>query len=200
KRTAIWRPPGSAPNREPQKTHREEGAVRDTDTAYFAGDPTYFRIGATWYHFAEEGRDANGGGWSHRREADVTHSYLAGRSRRGRSSRGAGRGVARPAQRAGGAEPRRETRCTGRDTTAGRPPGGGAGHERARPPHPAARQSAADHDATRCTDADIRCGTHRARRSRRHCRPRPAGRQGRAARWRQGDRPVARRPKRRVGG
>src|SRR5215475_969542 len=151
KRTATSRPPGSTPNREPQKTHREEGAVRDTDTACFAGDPTYFRIGVTWYHFAEEGRDANGGGWSHRREADVTHSYLAGGSRRGRSGRGAGRGVARPAQRAGGAEPRRQACCIGRHTT-----GGCAGPAAGRYTDTAARQSAADHDATRCTDADIR--------------------------------------------
>src|SRR5215472_9885477 len=157
KRTATSRPPGSTPNREPQKTHREEGAVRDTDTAYFAGDPTYFRIGATWYHFAEEGRDANGGGWSHRREADVTHSYLAGRSRRGRSGRGAGRSVARPAQRAGGAGPRRQARRIDRHTT------GGAGAAAGRYTHTAACQSAADHDAARRTDADIRCGTHRAR-------------------------------------
>ena len=31
-------------------------------TLLFTDDPTSFRTGATWYHFAEEGRDANGGG------------------------------------------------------------------------------------------------------------------------------------------
>ena len=31
-------------------------------TFLFTDDPTPFRTEATWYHFAEEGRDANGGG------------------------------------------------------------------------------------------------------------------------------------------
>src|SRR5262249_25914184 len=109
RRTATSRAPGSVPKREPQKTHREEGAERDTDTAYFGGDPMSFRTGPTWYHFTQEGRDANGGGRSHRREADVTHGYLAGRSRRGRSRRGAGRGLARQAERTGRARPRRRS-------------------------------------------------------------------------------------------
>ena len=61
-RWATSRPAGSVPKRAPQKTQTEEGTgfIFYTDrerTLLFTDDPTSFRTEATWYHFAEEGRD-----------------------------------------------------------------------------------------------------------------------------------------------
>ena len=161
----------------------------------FCGRSNSFWTAGTWYHFADVGRGANGGGRSRRREADVTHGYLAGRSRRGRSGRGARRGVAWQTERAGRTEPR----ChAGRFDRDGRE---GCLASIAAVVRCAATWSAATwSDTAGRADADVRRGAHRARRAGRHRRARPARRQGRAARRRKGDCPDPCRSKWRVGG